>query len=87
MDSATNLSNDAHYLDHHLKDVVARHEQSGAEIYGLGVGLDLSPYYSRSHVLDLSDGVRSIVFRELIAMIDPPLGMIPAAYLDTWASE
>jgi cobaltochelatase CobT len=69
MDSATNLANDAHYLDHHLKDVVALHEMRGAEIYGVGVGLDLSPYYSRSHVLDLSGSVGSVIFRELIAMI------------------
>jgi len=69
MDSATNLANDVHYLDHHLKDVVARHEQAGAEIYGLGVGLDLSPYYSRSHVLDLSGSVGTAVFREVIGMI------------------
>jgi cobaltochelatase CobT len=69
MDSATNLANDAHYLDHHLKDVVALHEARGAEIYGVGVGLDLSPYYSRSHVLDLSGSVGTVVFRELIAMI------------------
>lgn len=69
MDSATNLANDAHYLDHHLKDEVARFEAHGAEIYGVGVGLDLSPYYSRSHVLDLSGAVGSAIFRELIAMI------------------
>ncbi|MES3014799.1 MAG: cobalt chelatase, partial [Pseudomonadota bacterium] len=69
MDSATNLANDAHYLDHHLKDEVARFEARGAEIYGVGVGLDLSPYYSRSHVLDLSGSVGSVIFRELIAMI------------------
>ena len=69
MDSATNLANDAHYLDHHLKDEVARFELRGAEVYGVGVGLDLSPYYSRSHVLDLSGAVGSSVFRELIAMI------------------
>ncbi len=69
MDSATNLANDAHYLDQHLKDVVASAEARGAEIYGVGVGLDLSPYYSRSHVLDLSGAVGSSVFRELIAMI------------------
>jgi cobaltochelatase CobT len=69
MDSATNLANDAHYLDHHLKDVVAAHEARGAEIYGVGVGLDLSPYYSRSHVLDLSGSVGPVIFRELIAMI------------------
>ncbi len=69
MDSATNLANDAHYLDHHLKDEVARFESRGAEIYGVGVGLDLSPYYSRSHVLDLSGSVSSALFRELITMI------------------
>ncbi|MEO5696936.1 MAG: cobalt chelatase [Burkholderiaceae bacterium] len=69
MDSATNLANDAHYLDHHLREVVAQHEAAGAEIYGVGVGLDLSPYYSRSHVLDLSEAVSLAVFREIIAMI------------------
>ena len=54
MDSATHLANDAHYLDQHLREVVARHEQrGGVEICGLGVGLDLSPYYRRSQVLDL----------------------------------
>lgn len=69
MDSATNLANDAHYLDHHLKDVVARHEQDGAAVIGVGVGLDLSPYYRRSHVLDLSKAVTMAVFREVIGMI------------------
>jgi cobaltochelatase CobT len=69
MDSATHLANDAHYLDHHLREVVAQHELAGAEIYGLGVGLDLSPYYSRSHVLDLSGSIGRATFRELIAMI------------------
>jgi cobaltochelatase CobT len=69
MDSSTNLANDAHYLDHHLKDVVARFEAAGAEVYGVGVGLDLSPYYSRSHVLDLSGSVTMAVLRELIAML------------------
>jgi cobaltochelatase CobT len=70
MDSATHLANDAHYLDHHLRDVVARREQSGAvAIYGVGVGLDLSPYYSRSQALDLSAAVGNEVFREVLAMI------------------
>ena len=69
MDSATHLANDAHHLDHHLKDVVARHEQQGAEIHGLGVGLDLSAYCNRSHVLDLSGGVGTAVLREIVAMI------------------
>ena len=66
MDSATKLANDAHYLDHHLRGVVAAHEQRGAEIIGLGVGLDLSPYYSRSQALDLSGTVNMSVLREII---------------------
>ncbi|MBT2322934.1 cobalt chelatase [Variovorax paradoxus] len=70
MDSATHLANDAHYLDHHLKDVVARHEQAGRiEIAGIGVGLDLSPCYSRSHVLDLAASVGNAVFHEVIALM------------------
>jgi cobaltochelatase CobT len=70
MDSATNLANDAHYLDHHLQDVVARHEQAGRiGIAGIGVGLDLSPYYSRSHVLDLAAAGGAAMFRELIGLM------------------
>jgi cobaltochelatase CobT len=66
MDSATHLANDAHYLDHHLRDVVARQEQRGdIEIAGIGVGLDLSPYYSRSHVLDLATSTGNTIFREV----------------------
>jgi cobaltochelatase CobT len=67
MDSATSLANDPHYLDHHLREVVERHESEGAiEIYGIGVGLDLSPYYSRSRVLDLGGSIGNAMFREVI---------------------
>lgn len=70
MDSATNLANDAHYLDHHLRDVVQSVESTRQiEILGVGVGLDLSPYYSRSHVLDLAGSTGNQVFRELIDLI------------------
>ncbi|MEO6031980.1 MAG: cobalt chelatase [Burkholderiaceae bacterium] len=70
MDTATHLANDAHYLDHHLRDVVARIEQARqVQISGVGVGLDLSPYYSRSHVLDLAGSTGNTVFRELIELI------------------
>ena len=71
MDGATNLANDTHYLDHHLREVVLRQEQiGGIEIYGLGVGLDLSPYYGRSHVLDLAGATGNQIFREVIGMIE-----------------
>lgn len=69
MDSATNLANDPHYLDQHLREVVARHEKDGVEIYGIGVGLDLSPYYSRSQVLDLQGGTGSAVLRDVVGLI------------------
>jgi len=70
MDSATHLANDAHYLDHHLRDVVARQEQRGdIAIAGIGVGLDLSPYYSRSHVLDLAGSSGNAIFREVIELM------------------
>ncbi len=69
MDSATNLANDVHYLDHHLKDVVERHAQRGAAIFGLGVGLDLSPYYLHSHVLDLAEPLSMLGFREVMALL------------------
>ena len=70
MDSATHLANDAHYLDHHLQDVVAGHEQAGRiGIAGIGVGLDLSPYYSRSHVLDLAASSGPAMFREVIGLM------------------
>jgi cobaltochelatase CobT len=70
MDTATNLANDAFYLDNHLKDVVARHERQGdVEIYGLGVGLDLGPYYRRSLALDLSRGLDNQVFHEILQLL------------------
>jgi cobaltochelatase CobT len=72
MDSATHLANDAHYLDHHLRDVVARQEQRrdiAIAIAGIGVGLDLSPYYSRSHVLDLASSSGNAIFREVTGLM------------------
>jgi cobaltochelatase CobT len=69
-DSATALANDARYLDHHLAEVVRREERAGsAEIYGVGVGLDLSRYYGRSHALDLSGGAGSEAFREILGLL------------------
>ncbi len=70
MDTATNLANDIYYLDHHLRQVVSRIELSGeVEIYGLGVGLDLSPYYSRSLAIDISSALTNRVFFDLIEML------------------
>lgn len=70
MDGATNLANDVFYLDNHLKQVVAQHEQRGeVEVCALGVGLDLSPYYSRCRALDLDAPPGNAVFREVLELI------------------
>lgn len=72
MDSATQLANDAHYLDHHLADTVQAIERGGRiGIAGLGVGLDLSPYYRRSHVLDLGEDSTDHLLREIAQLLPP----------------
>ena len=69
-DGATALANDAHYLDHHLCQVVDGLQAQGeVEVYGIGVGLDLSPYYRHNRALDLSHSVPQAVLREIVAML------------------
>ena len=69
-DGATALANDEHYLDHDLSNVVAEIEAQGrVEVFGLGVGLDLSPYYRRHRVLDLSNSVTQQVLRESVGLL------------------
>ncbi|MGB1110070.1 MAG: cobaltochelatase CobT-related protein, partial [Gammaproteobacteria bacterium] len=54
-DTASNNCNDQDFLETHLKEVVMRLEwRDGIEVCGVGVGLDLSPYYQHSLAVDLS---------------------------------
>lgn len=70
MDSATVLANDAHYLDQHLREVVARREaDGGVEVIGVGIGLDLSPYYRRSLALDLARGLERADVQALVRLV------------------
>jgi len=70
MDSATSLTNDEYYLDNHLKQVVERYDtESDIEIYGIGVGLDLTPYYSHSLAIDLDESLSNSVFQQILHMI------------------
>ncbi len=70
MDSATHLANDVHYLDHHLRQVVEQEEaRGGVEILGLGVGLDLSPYYNRCQALDAAATISHATLRDVIELI------------------
>lgn len=69
-DSATGLANDAFYLDNHLKDVVARRTRQGdVDILGLGVGLDLSPFYRRCLATDLSQELDNALFFDIVQLI------------------
>ena len=70
MDTATGLANDRYYLDNHLKQVVNRLESNReVEVYGLGVGLDLSPYYTNCLALDLSETLSNQVFEEILHLL------------------
>lgn len=70
MDTATQLANDAQFLDRHLRQVVTRHEREGRiGIFGVGVGLDLSPYYSHSQALELSSLQGHGAFRDILALL------------------
>lgn len=69
-DSATNLTNDAYYLDNHLKEVLARRERQGqVNILGLGVGLDLSPFYRHCLATDMSQVLDNHLFEEIVQLI------------------
>lgn len=69
-DSATNLANDAYYLDNHLKEVVARRTREGqVEVLGLGVGLDLSPFYRRCLATDMAQALDTHLFDEIVDLI------------------
>jgi cobaltochelatase CobT len=73
MDAATAQANGEHYLDEHLKAVVARHEREGREggvqMVALGVGLDLSPYYRRSLALDAAAAPSHAALRDVAQLV------------------
>jgi cobaltochelatase CobT len=70
MDTATQQVNDPHYLDQHLQQVVASHERTrDVSICGLGVGLDLSAYYSRCIGIDSDRKVDMRLFQDVIELM------------------
>jgi cobaltochelatase CobT len=70
MDGATELANDAHYLDHHLQQVAGDIETAGdIELAAIGVGLDLSPYYTRCQAIDLAAPPGNAVFGDLLQLL------------------
>jgi cobaltochelatase CobT len=72
VDGATNLANDAYYLDNHLSQVLQRHEpQAQVEICALGVGLGLSPH-SRCQALELGMTPGPAVLRDVLQLLARP---------------
>lgn len=69
MDTATNLAKDNYYLDNNLRKVIRAWPVQGTEIMGLGVGLDLSPYYDRCFAVDLVDGVSNHLFFDILEVL------------------
>ncbi|MEZ9723394.1 cobalamin biosynthesis protein CobT [Vibrio splendidus] len=56
MDTATSTANDQFYLDNHLKQVIERESNKNhTEIHGVGMGVDLSPYYRSNITLDVQE--------------------------------
>ena len=49
MDTATSMTNHAEYLDQHLIDSVA---EQNTLIFGLGLGVDLSKYYTNNMTIN-----------------------------------
>jgi len=70
MESMTNNQNSKHYLDTHLRQVASAIENSGnIELYALGFGLDLSPYYRNSLALENIESVDQALLGQILQML------------------
>jgi len=70
MDTATHQANDEHYLDQHLRQVIARHERAGdVQIRALGVGLDLGVFYRRRLAVDLREQIDEALLMDVAELI------------------
>ena len=70
MDTATSTANDSFYLDNHLKQVIEQATNSAKiDVYGVGMGVDLSPYYQRNIVIDHQENCFFTICRHLFTML------------------
>lgn len=70
MESSTNQSNESSYLDNHLRQAASMLESRGEiELYALGFGLDLSPYYRHSLALEIPDKIENAMLKEILLML------------------
>ena len=70
MDTATSTANDQFYLDNHLKQVIERESiKNNIEIHGVGMGVDLSPYYRNNITLDVQESCLFGLCRNIFEML------------------
>ena len=70
MDTATSTANDQFYLDNHLKQVIERESiKNNIEIHGVGMGVDLSPYYRNNITLDVQESCLFGICRNIFEML------------------
>ncbi|MEZ5652153.1 MAG: cobalt chelatase [Burkholderiaceae bacterium] len=75
MESATRRCNRDELLDAHLADTVDRYDgRDGLRIVGLGVGLDLSPYYRHRLALSLDRGLDNRLLWQVVEALAPARG-------------
>jgi cobaltochelatase CobT len=71
VDDATLSANPAHYLDRHLKDVIAHIENaSPVELLAIGIGHDVTRYYRRAVTLVNAEQLGGTMVEELAALFD-----------------
>lgn len=69
-DGATANANDENYLQHDLANVLREAEAAGGTtILGLGLGLDMSPYFRRNAILDAARLGGSETVRDLLTLL------------------
>lgn len=71
MDSATHLGNDANYLENHLLQVLSHAAQQGIEVWGVGIGLDLSRLYTQSLIADFEHGLDNHFLDDFVRSLRP----------------
>lgn len=70
MDTATHQANDEHYLDQHLRQVLAAQERMGGlKVCALGVGLDLGVFYRQRLAVDLQHDVDEALLFSVAEML------------------
>ena len=73
MDTATHQTNDEHYLDQHLRQVIAQQKRAGdIRICALGVGLDLGVFYRNRLAIEGLEHIDLALLHSIAEMICKP---------------